>query len=96
MVKIIWSNHFFQKTTEICDYISIESPEYASKFLTLLETNINNLEKFPKMGRIVPERNIDDLRELILGNYRIIYHLCMDNENIELITIIHSKQRFGL
>ncbi len=94
MVKIIWSNHFFIKTTEICDYISKESPEYASKFLTLLQTNITNLEKFPKMGRIVPERNVDELRELILGNYRIIYHL--NDDLIELITIIHSKQRFGL
>ena len=45
------------------------------------------------MGRKVPERNVDELRELILGNYRIIYHL--NDENIELITIIHSKQRFG-
>jgi len=46
------------------------------------------------MGRIVPERNVDELRELILGNYRIIYHL--NDDFIELITIIHSKQRFGL
>ena len=94
MVKIIWSNHFFQKTTEIFDYISRESPKYALKFFSLLQKNITNLEKFPKMGRIVPERNVDELRELILGNYRIIYHL--DDEYIELITIIHSKQRFRL
>lgn len=94
MVKIIWSNHFFQKTAEIFDYISRESPKYASKFFSLLQTDIANLEKFPKMGRIVPERNVNELRELIIGNYRVIYHL--NDEYVELITMIHSKQRFGL
>ena len=52
MVEIIWSNHFFQKTAEIFDYISRESPKYALKFFSLLQTNITNLEKFPKMGEL--------------------------------------------
>ena len=53
---------------------------------------IKRLAKYPLMGRIVPELNISDFRELIIKGYRIIYNY--NGKDVEIDTIIHSKQDF--
>jgi len=45
----------------------------------------------PKVGRKVPERNDENIRELIEGNYRIIYEL-RGEERIEVLLIHHSSR----
>jgi plasmid stabilization system protein ParE len=41
-------------------------------------------ELFPRSGRVVPELSRDDVRELIVGDYRIVYRL--DNDVAVLLT----------
>lgn len=47
--------------------------------------------RFPKSGRRVPGYTRDDVRELIEGNYRILYRLGSDR--IEVLTVKHCTQR---
>jgi len=47
------------------------------------------LEEFPKAGRIVPELNNKVIREIIVGIYRVIYHI-ISNEKIEVLAVNHS------
>ena len=42
------------------------------------------------MGRTVPEINRKEIREIIFGNYRIIYRI--EEMNIAILTIRHTKQ----
>ncbi|HKB68739.1 MAG TPA: type II toxin-antitoxin system RelE/ParE family toxin [Pyrinomonadaceae bacterium] len=42
------------------------------------------------VGRIVPEKNDENVRELIYQNYRIIYRIKRDQ--IELLTVIHGAR----
>ena len=47
------------------------------------------LNEFPQLGRIVPEIKDDNIREIILYSYRIIYRL---NENsIQIIAVMHGR-----
>jgi plasmid stabilization system protein ParE len=39
---------------------------------------VDRLVDHPRSGRIVPELGQETLRELVLGNYRIIYRLLDD------------------
>jgi plasmid stabilization system protein ParE len=41
-------------------------------------------------GRIVPEFNMPQIREVMEGPYRIIYHIGADR--IEVLTVLHSSQ----
>jgi len=50
----------------------------------------NNLEQFPRSGRIVPEIRHDDIREVILQSYRIIYRVHPDE--VEILTIHHGAR----
>ena len=51
---------------------------------------VERLERFPESGRIVPEKNEPSIREIILGNYRIVYRF--RNDVAELLTIHHGAR----
>jgi toxin ParE1/3/4 len=48
------------------------------------------LEEFPKSGRVVPDFDTENVRELIEGNYRIIYEIKPDH--IGIIRIHHAAR----
>ncbi|WP_365305819.1 type II toxin-antitoxin system RelE/ParE family toxin [uncultured Thiodictyon sp.] len=43
---------------------------------------------FPLSGRRVPEYDLDQIREVFFGPYRIIYHIKPDQ--IDVIAVIHG------
>jgi plasmid stabilization system protein ParE len=47
---------------------------------------------FPLSGRIVPELGRDDVREIILGEYRIVYRV--KGETVLLVTVFRSSRLF--
>ncbi len=52
------------------------------------------IENSPLSGRCVPEYDIDQIREVIEGSYRIIYHLT--SNHIDIIAVIHSARNILL
>lgn len=48
------------------------------------------LELFPESGRIVPELNRKEIREVIFGSYRIIYRI--RDKLVEILTVYHSAR----
>jgi plasmid stabilization system protein ParE len=51
----------------------------------------DRLSQFPRSGRIVPELGRDDIREVIVQSYRVIYRLRGDE--VEILTVHHSARR---
>lgn len=89
-MKIIWSPLAIDRVTEIAQYIAQHSPNSAQKWVESTFQVVERLEKFPKSGRIVPEIMQDNFREIIHGNYRIIYRL--QSEIVSILTLIHGRQ----
>lgn len=89
-MKIVWSPLAIEKAAEIADYIAKDKPSAAEEWLNTLFTKVERLETSPKIGRIVPEINSELFRELIYGNYRIIYRIAKDQ--LAILTIHHGKQ----
>ncbi|MFP4383811.1 MAG: type II toxin-antitoxin system RelE/ParE family toxin [Spirochaetia bacterium] len=78
---------------EIIDYHKSINIDFAEKLLVSIEDKIKNLKLFPEQGRVVPEleqQNIIDYRELIQGNYRIIY--AIQEHTVIIHTIIDSRR----
>ena len=71
MVRVIWTDFAIEDLKSIHDYIALDSKTYASKFIEKIIQRIDQLEKPPKSGRVVPEFNSETLRELIEGNYEL-------------------------
>ena len=78
MVKIIWSPLARENLKKIIDYIALDSPIHAKKFLKQVLDKVRNLEKLPNMGRNVPELPFSDEREIFHKSYRIIYEYIED------------------
>jgi plasmid stabilization system protein ParE len=53
--------------------------------------NTERLEKYPLSGRLIPEMNNENCRELIYGSYRIMYRL-MDKKVIRITGVVHSAR----
>jgi len=73
MAKIVWSEQSVIDLKGIYEYILKDSKRYAAIQVRRLKTKTLILKTFPKSGRMVPEYGIEEIRELIEGNYRIIY-----------------------
>ena len=89
-MKIIWTEQAIEKLEEYGDYIALDKPNAALKWALKIQDSVENLKKFPLLGRQVPEVNRHEIRELIEGEYRIIYRL--ESDLVYVITIYHSKQ----
>ena len=89
-MKIIWSPLAVERASEIAEYIAQDNPTAAENWVNSVFTRVEQLKKFPESGRIVPEIKINFFRELIYGNYRIIYRL--EENRISILTIRHGKQ----
>jgi len=90
MVKILWSLQARDDLKNIYSYIKQDSVYYANNFKLNILNRIERLIKFPKSGRVVPEYNFEQVRELIYGNYRIIYEI---KDSVQILAIAHSKMK---
>lgn len=52
------------------------------------------LESHPLSGRVVPEVGDDALREIIQGNYRIVYRV--NRDAVEVVTVFHGASLLRL
>jgi plasmid stabilization system protein ParE len=91
MVEIIWTITAIDDLNNIGDYIAKDSLLFAKITIEKLFKKSEILSRFPNIGRVVPEKNNESIRELIEGNYRIIYQKISDKE-INILTIIHSSR----
>ena len=55
---------------------------------------VDRVAEFPLSGRVVPEIRQESIREVVLGNYRIVYRVNPDN--IEIATVFHASRLFSL
>jgi addiction module RelE/StbE family toxin len=89
-MKIIWSPLAIDRASEIAEYIAQDKPSAAEKWIDTVFSKVERLKSSPEIGRVVPEIKSDQFRELIYGNYRIIYRI--EKEQISILTIRHGKQ----
>jgi toxin ParE1/3/4 len=89
-MKIIWSPLAVDRASKIADYIAQDKPSAAEKWINTVFSKVEQLKSSPEIGRIVPEINNTQFREIIYGNYRIIYRI--EKKRISILTIRHGKQ----
>jgi toxin ParE1/3/4 len=89
-MKIVWSPLAIERASEIAEYIAQDKPSAAEKWINTVFSKVEKLKSAPEIGRILPELGNDQFRELIYGNYRIVYRI--EKKQISILTIRHGKQ----
>ncbi len=86
MVKIRWTKQSIEDIHSIREYYQDRSKKFTEKLTDNFFDKVASLEKFPYLGRMVPEIQNEFIRELIYYNYRIIYHIISDSQ-IDIIAV---------
>jgi len=87
---VTWSQPAKADLRSIHDFIAHDSTHYAKKVVQDIREKTDILEQLPKLGRKVAELNDEQVRELSLYSYRIIYEI--KDEEIFVLTVAHKRQ----
>src|SRR6266545_1842584 len=89
-MKIVWTEPAVEDLRELHAYIARDSEMYAGGFVERITLAAERLIDHPKLGRVVPETNDENVRELLYQRYRVIYRL--RNDGIEILSVIHGAR----
>lgn len=96
-MKVIISNEARNNIKEIFDYIALDSLKYAKETTQNIRSYIHRLKEFPYIGRYIPElldKHYKQHRELIYKNYRIIYSVSENKNEIYIHFVVHGARNF--
>lgn len=90
--KITWAPSALRDFKVAFDYISLDRPQAAQNWVSLVLKSIEKLARFPKIGRLIPEIGQSRYRELIVGEYRIFHEVA--KKEVQIFRVLHSKRHW--
>lgn len=90
-LKVFWTENSVQDLLSIKEFISLDSFERAETWVRELYFSGEDLAVFPLRGRIVPEFNRENIRELLIENYRLVYRV--KATSIEILTVFEGHRQ---
>ena len=90
MAAIDWSLKAQRHLRDITEYLESTSASYAGVFGGRVLAAAELVSEFPRLGRVVPEYQDNDLREVLVGNYRLVYHVT--GEHLGIVGIVHGSR----
>jgi plasmid stabilization system protein ParE len=91
--KVIWADGAVADLDAAADYISKDSPAYAASFVLQSLEAARSLGNLPERGRVVPEFKREDIREIFVFSYRLIYRI--DELRVSVLAFIHGRRDFS-
>ncbi len=89
-IKLAWSAQAREHLQSIKRHIAGHAPRTAIAYTKKLRRAPEKLRRFPELGAVVPELDDPTVREIIHGNYRIIYRY---RDNRALILAVWQGSR---
>lgn len=90
-MKVRWTKKAQQHLADIHNFIAKDSEDYANKTVTRILKRSKQIAKYPNSGRMVPEFDSPDIREVIEGPYRLIY--TVRTEAIYIVAVFHAAKQ---
>lgn len=88
-MKVRWTETAEAHLDAIYAYIAQDSETYALRTVDRITRRSQQVGDFPLSGRKVPEYDLDQIREVFSGPYRIIYHISAGE--IDVVAVIHGE-----
>lgn len=89
---LFWTHRAIADLDAIGDYIARDAPAAAERWLTRLIGAAERAARVPLAGRRVPELPRDDIREVLLRSYRIVYRV--DGDGVTILTVFEGHRTF--
>ena len=89
-MSVIWTKRSLDRVIEIAEYIAEDKPTAAADWADEILSYPDTIAGLPYAGCKIPERNDDNLRQILFGAYRIIYQV--EGEDVIILTVRRSSQ----
>lgn len=92
-MKVEWSAQAMRDLAQIFDFIADDDPTAALRWVQRLQARAGVAAVAPRAGRVVPEFGRDDVREVYLRRYRIVYRVTV--AAIQVLTVFEGHRQLG-
>jgi plasmid stabilization system protein ParE len=92
--RVIWTERAVASVDDAVAFVGADSPTAAERLLIRILDSAESLSELTERGRIVPEIDDPQVRELIIPPYRLVYQY--DESQVQLLALLHSAQEFIL
>jgi len=90
--EIKWTLRALNDLNDIYEFIAKDSVRYAQIQVEKIQSSVSNLAEFPLMGHNVPELPHLPYREILVGNYRILYGFKKDQGQVMVMSVVHGRR----
>lgn len=90
--EVVWTLRARQDLRSLFRYIARDNPTAAHSFRRKILDKVEQLHSFPESGRVVPERQDPNIRELIVPPYRIVYRFRSKADLVEVLRVWHGAR----
>lgn len=90
-MRVLWTDAALNQLEAIRDYLARTSPDYARRVVERLVNRSGQIAAFPRSGQMVPEYEIDEVRQVIESSYRLIY--LIKEAQVEILAVMHTSRK---
>ncbi len=90
--RIVWTEGARRELDAAIAFVADESLEGAIRLLEDILHSTDSLDSMADRGRVVPELDDPTVRELLVGPYRLLYHI--DEEEVSILGVLHQRRDF--
>lgn len=92
-MRVVWTKHAYAQLDEAMAFIARDRPNTATAWLSRILDAGESLAELTDRGRVVPEVSRDDVRELIISPYRLIYR--RDSSAVTITMVLHERRELS-
>ena len=93
-MRVDWSDLAHEQLDDAMAYIARDRPAMATRWLEQLLDAAQSLSDFPDQGKVVEGAKRDDIRELVVGPYRIIYR--RDEDAVYITMVLYVRRHLDV
>ena len=90
--SIVWAQSALEDLRQIVKYIAADNTEAAKRVGDAIIQSVEKLSGYPRFGRVVPELNDEDFRQIVLSPYRIVYEVSDSARQISILRVWHGAR----
>jgi toxin ParE1/3/4 len=91
MARVVWTEPALNDLEAIAEYIALDKPDAARRYVHRVFQAVERLARFPKSGSIPPEIPHLPYRQVVVPPCRVFYRT--DGEDVLVVFVMRSERR---
>ncbi len=93
MAQIIWTEPALNDLDAIADYIALDKPLSAQRFVQKVFKKVELLKRYPNLGTMAPKLRTMSYRQLVIPPCRIFYR--RQKDKVFIVFVMRAERRFS-